>query len=98
MLRKGKGIEFVFKYKDFNLDVLTNEIVRLNLDLGIYFVVLYTEGLKVGGLKPFYIHCKSKSVFEESIYSLYSNIISALAYLNIGVDAEFKLVIYKNFL
>jgi hypothetical protein len=96
---KGNSVELFFRYKDFTIDVLHNEIVKLNLDLGVYFVELYTGDRKIGNLKPFYIDYACTESFKDIISSLYRNIILVLAYLNVvgGLeDNMFKLVISKD--
>lgn len=96
---KFNNVELVFSFADFNLKVLSNEIFKLNLELGFYFVDLYIGDRKVGSLKPLYINCKSEEVFKEKIFGLYNNILLVIPYLNLNTgleDNKFKLVITKD--
>ena len=98
MSSKFNSVEVVFSYADFSLDVLFNEILKLDLQLDVYFIELYTGNRKIGSLRPLYIDCKCEERFKQIIFGLYNNIISVMSYLNINTDLEdnkFRLVISK---
>jgi hypothetical protein len=91
------SVEVVFSYADFSLDVLYNEM--LNLQIGVYFIDLYTGDRKLGSLRPLYIDCKCEERYKEIIFGLYNNILSVISYMNINTDLDdnrFRLVIYKD--
>jgi len=73
MSSKFNSVEVVFSYADFSLYVLYNEM--LNLQLGVYFIDLYTGDRKLGSLRSLYIDCKCEERFKQIIFGLYNNII-----------------------
>ena len=99
MNSKFNCVEVVFSYAGFSLDVLSKEMLKLDLQIDVYFIDLYTGNRKIGSLRPLYIDCKCEERFKEIIFGLYNNIISVMSYLNIDTDLEdnmFRLVISKD--
>lgn len=99
MSSKFSSVDVVFSYTDFSLDILYNEILKMDLQLDVYFIDLYTGNRKIGSLRSLYIDCKCEERFKQIIFGLYNNIISVMSYLNIDADLEdnkFRLVIYKD--
>jgi hypothetical protein len=99
MNSKFYSVDVVFSYVDFNLNVLSKEMLKLNLQIGVYFIDLYTGNRKIGSLRPLYVDCKCEERYKEIIFGLYNNIISVMSYLNIDTDLEdnkFRLVISKD--
>lgn len=99
MISKFNSVEVVFSYAGFSLDVLSNEMLKLDLQIDVYFIDIYTGNRKIGSLRPLYIDCKCEERYKEIIFCLYNNIISVMSYLNIDTDLEdnkFRLVISKD--
>ena len=99
MNSKFNSVGVVFSYSDFSLEVLNNEMLKLDLPLDVYFIDLYTGNRKIGSLRPLYIDCICEERFKQIIFGLYNNIISVMSYLNIDTDLEdnkFRIVISKD--